>query len=411
MSTPTLPSVEIPVIFDTTPSASPTADPGWATTLALDAGEGESAVEAFLVRKVGAARERSRVEREEREEREASESQRGALVPVAGHVIAGKYRLEAHLASGGMGSVWTAHHIDLDIPIAIKLMAMRCGRASRNRARFLREARAAAKLRSRNVVAVLDYGVDRDTPYIAMERLDGEDLWTRLARRRTLPAPEIAKLLAAIGGALELARAAGIVHRDLKPENIFFARVAGEPEEVVKVLDFGLAKELFPSPGEESTTTGVVVGTPHYMSPEQATGAQLIDHRSDLWSIGVILYQALTGHLPFTGAFSMDVLNAIVSAPIRPPSSVAPGLSADVDRFFARALERDPNARFQAVREMINAFERLIPGASPTLARGSLEDTLVEIASGDFIATADEQLDTWTCGVPAQPTHPARTAP
>jgi serine/threonine-protein kinase len=400
MSTPTRPLVEIPVPFDTVKSASPPADPRWATTLAPDPGDGASVVEAFLVRKVGAERPRR--------ETESGEIPRGALVPVTGHVIAGKYRLEAHLASGGMGSVWTAHHIDLDIPIAIKLMAMRCGRSSRNRARFLREARAAAKLRSRNVVAVLDYGVDRDTPYIVMERLDGEDLWTRLARQRTLPAPEIAKLLAAVGNALELARAAGIVDRDLKPENIFFARAPGEPEEVVKVLDFGLAKELFPIPGDESTTTGVVVGTPHYMSPEQARGAELIDHRSDLWSVGVILYQALTGQLPFTGAFSMAVLNAIVSAPIRPPSSVAPGLSADVDRFFARALERDPNARFQAVREMINAFEQLLPGASSRLDQAAFEDTVVEIATGDFIAIADEQLDTWACGFPA---HPPRRAP
>jgi len=253
-------------------------------------------------------------------------------------VIAGKYELLSPLASGGMGCVWTARHIDLDIPVAVKLMALAYTTSHRERVRFLREARAAARLRSRNVVTVLDYGVDRGAQYIVMERLEGEDLWTRLERRRRMSVREAGYLLDSLANALELAHGAGIVHRDLKPENVFLARVAGEAEEIVKVLDFGVAKELRPSSTGDETGSGVVVGTPHYMSPEQARGERSVDHRSDLWSVGVILFRALTGRLPFEERAPVEVLDAIVHNSPPAPSSVAPHLSVEVDRFFARAL-------------------------------------------------------------------------
>jgi len=330
--------------------------------------------------------------------------------PEPGCIIGRKYRLDAPLASGGMGSVWLARHVYLDAPVAIKLMAPTFRRSPRARSRFLREAKAAAKLRSRNVVSVLDYGIDRGTPYIVMERLDGEDLWTRLARQRTLPITDVARLLRSIGSALSLAHLAGIVHRDLKPENIFLARAAGEPGEVVKVLDFGIAKELDRSPGDE-TTTGVILGTPHYMSPEQATGAPFVDHRSDLWSVGIILYSALTGRLPFESVAPVDILDAIVSEPIPQPSRIAPQLPASADPFFERALARDPSARFQTVEELVEAFERLVVRDAPGPEHGTSGFDELEIKSGDFVAVTARQLDVWACGISASaPSPPALNA-
>jgi serine/threonine-protein kinase len=309
-----------------------------------------------------------------------------------------------------MGSVWLARHVYLDAPVAVKLMAPTFRRSPRARSRFLREAKAAAKLRSRNVVSVLDYGIDRGTPYIVMERLDGEDLWTRLARQRTLPITDVARLLRSIGSALSLAHLAGIVHRDLKPENIFLARAAGEPGEVVKVLDFGIAKELDRSPGDE-TTTGVILGTPHYMSPEQATGAPFVDHRSDLWSVGIILYSALTGRLPFESVAPVDILDAIVSEPIPQPSRIAPQLPASADPFFERALARDPSARFQTVEELVEAFERLVVRDAPGPEHGTSGFDELEIKSGDFVAVTARQLDVWACGISASaPSPPALNA-
>lgn len=374
------------------PSESALPDFTWTTTAGTNSEEAltEAAVEAFLIKKVG------QVQSPMSEAGEAPEEESLLVaVPSAGNIIGGRYRLEAHLASGGMGSVWTARHIDLDAPVAIKLMDQRSERSSRGRARFLREARAAAKLRSRNVVTVLDYGVCASTPYIVMERLEGEDLWAKLARQRTMPLEEAAWLLESMANALALAHAAGIIHRDLKPENIFLARVPGERDVIVKVLDFGLAKELAQVAAEESTTMGVVVGTPYYMSPEQALGSKVVDHRSDLWSLGVILYLALTGMLPFEGAAPMAILNAIVSAPLRPPSSLAPHLPVEVDSFFARALKRNPNARFQSAREMVAAFHRLTPATSAISEREASDFDVLELASGDFVATDDAPLDVW----------------
>jgi serine/threonine-protein kinase len=401
MSTPLPRSIEIDFDSDESSSA---LDLDQMSTVCEDPSDSliAPAIAAFL--KQGAGVDRARPTANGKGPREALLPT--TVVPEAGCVMGGRYRLEAPLASGGMGSVWTARHIDLDVPVAIKLMSTTYAESARERARFVREAKAAARLRSRNVVAVLDYGVEQNTPYIVMERLDGEDLWTMLRRQRTLSFFEAAKLLGSIGNALELAHAAGIIHRDLKPENIFIARIPGEPDEVVKVLDFGVAKEIDRSAGDEATTTGVVVGTPHYMSPEQASGARSIDHRSDLWSVGVILYVALTARFPFEGTAPIAILNSIVSAPIRPPSSVAPHLSADVDCFFDRALARDPDARFQTIREMFNAFQRFNQVPSKTKRNAPPQGDMLDIASGAFVAIATPQIEAWAHGIPA----PTRTS-
>lgn len=372
------------------------------STKPLGEGEGPSlsAVEAFLVKRAGGGA----VGGPPREDRACSDGEflPSMLIPAPGRVIGGKYRLEASLARGGMGMVWVARHIDLDVLVAIKLMAPKYNPSSRERARFMREAKAAARLRSRNVVTVLDYGVENQTQYIVMELLQGEDLGARLDRERILSPHEAAKLLGSIANAVELAHSAGIIHRDLKPDNIFLARVVGEPEEVVKVLDFGVAKDLNPSSHEESTRSGVAIGTPQYMSPEQARGSKLIDHRSDLWSIGVILFRALLGRLPFEGMVAIEILDALANDPIPVPSSVEPSVPTEVDRFFARALAREPDERFQTVREMTAAFHRLVPSLASHAPLSLVQHDVFELSTGDFIAVETTQLSAWAHGRPEQ---------
>ena len=275
-----------------------------------------------------------------------------------GTVIAGKYRLEQPLARGGMGAVWVARHLQLDMLVAVKLMDPQIGESLDGRARFEREARAVAQIQSPNVVRVHDYGVHDGTPYLAMELLQGEDLGARLQRLKHLPLPVVADLVAQLSRALRKAHEAGIVHRDLKPANVFLAQ--DDDAEVVKVLDFGVAKKIGVGEAGEATRTGVVMGSVHYMSPEQARGARDIDHRSDLWAIGVIAYRCLVGRLPFPGAQLGDVIVKICSEPLPLPSTVVPGLGPEVDAFFTRALARAPEDRFPTARDLAAALSALV---------------------------------------------------
>jgi serine/threonine protein kinase/tetratricopeptide (TPR) repeat protein len=278
-----------------------------------------------------------------------------------GSVIAGRYRLVRPLAQGGMGAVWRAHHEHLDIPIAVKLMAPALAASEDARARFEREAKAAARLSSPHVVQVHDYGLDRGVPYMVMELCEGEDLSDRLRRARRVPLGEAWTIASQIGKALALAHEAGVVHRDLKPSNVFLARVGDD--EVVKVLDFGIAKWRAAGTRGAATAPGALLGSPDYMSPEQARGEAELDHRSDLWSLGVILFQCLTGGLPFAAGDVAALIGAICGAPIPLATSRAPDLPPAVDRFFDRALARGLGARFQSAREMVRAFAAIVEQA------------------------------------------------
>jgi len=280
-------------------------------------------------------------------------------LPGAGDVIAGKYRLERLLKQGGMGSVWVATHLGLDERVAVKFMDPRRVSSAEARMRFTREAKAAAQIRSRNIVQILDHGVDNGVPYIAMELLAGEDLGARLRRAGRLSMVEASTLLEHIAHALDRAHAAGIVHRDLKPENIFLAK-DGE-HETPKVLDFGIALEVQSDASDDSAMTqeGVILGTPYFMSPEQVRGRTNIDRRSDLWSVGVIVFRAITGIRPFGRGAPADVIVQICSDPIPRASVVARDLPEEVDRFFEKALAREVGKRFSSAKEMAAAFSEI----------------------------------------------------
>ncbi|KYG10530.1 hypothetical protein BE21_11405 [Sorangium cellulosum] len=266
-----------------------------------------------------------------------------------------------------MGSVWVARHINLGSPVAVKFMAPTFATSAMFLARFEREARIAASLKSPHVVYVQDYGVDDDTPYLVMELLQGEDLGTRLERVGRLSLVDATLILMQAGKAIRRAHEAGLVHRDLKPANLFLARAEEEQEEIVKVLDFGIVKETGVHLTEEVTRTGELLGSPHYMSPEQVRGEKDVDQRSDLWSLGVILFCAVTGELPFQGDQLGAVIANILVAPVPSASTLAPDLPPAMDAFFARALARERAQRFQSIGEMIGELRRLAGMASPSI--------------------------------------------
>jgi serine/threonine-protein kinase len=251
-----------------------------------------------------------------------------------------------------MGTVWLAHHLALEVPCAIKFIVSESSNNPTYRARFHIEARTIAQLQSPHVVRVLDHSLGDDAaPYIAMEFLDGEDLWSRLLRVGRLSPRATYEVVSQVARGLSKAHAAGISHRDLKPENIFLAR-EGE-EEVVKLLDFGVAKWKAPSPLDR---TEGLVGTPEYMSPELARGAAGADHRSDLWALAVVAYQCLTGQLPFAGESLVEMLAHITVGAIPVPSEIASHVSSDFDRWWARATSRTIEERFQSALELSDAL-------------------------------------------------------
>ena len=269
-----------------------------------------------------------------------------------GAVIANRFRLVRQLGRGGMGEVWAAQHTSLDIPCAVKFIHAESADKPEVRQRFEREAKASAQLRTPNVVQILDYGIWEKTPYIAMEYLDGEPLSARLKRRGRLDAHETFHVIRGIGKGLGKAHQAGIVHRDLKPENVFL--VPDDGSEIVKVLDFGVAKET--TALDSNTRTGALLGTPYFMSPEQAQGTKAIDHRADLWSLAVVAFRCLTGELPFKSHALGDLLIKIVTHPIPVPSHVYSGVPEGFDHWWARAADRDPARRFQSAKELVESL-------------------------------------------------------
>jgi serine/threonine-protein kinase len=283
-----------------------------------------------------------------------------------GTIIPGNIRLESLLGMGGMGSVWIAEHLGLKTRVAVKFMSPESVQRKNARERFEREAAAAAQIKSPHVVHVSDYGITPDgIPYIVMELLEGEDLDDVLDRTTILDVPSLVEVVGQVCKALASAHARGIVHRDIKPDNIFLLR-SDDHELFVKLLDFGIAKQMI-GDVTRMTTTGHLAGTPHYMSPEQVAGAEDLDQRSDLWSLAVVAYRALTGRVPFDANTMAALGVAIHSGVFVPPSQHRPDLPPLIDVWMARALARDRDARFSSAKEM--ADELRVAAGMPRLAR------------------------------------------
>src|SRR3954453_7665729 len=268
-----------------------------------------------------------------------------SLVPPV-TVLAGKNRIDHLIGKGGMGSVWSAVHLGLGQRVAVKLISRKYASSREARHRFDLEAKAVAQLRSKHVVQIYDNGETTDgTPYIVIELLDGESLDRRIEKVRRMALPAAVRIVSQVGRALARAHALGIVHRDLKPENIFLARAQDEDEEIAKVLDFGIAKIKNPETGDSGTRTGAVLGTPLFMSPEKARGLKTVHPRTDVYSLGMVVYTMVTGQTAFSGESFGDILLAICTKPLPPVQAVAPWIAPGFDPWLQRACAREPDDR------------------------------------------------------------------
>ncbi|WP_437650817.1 serine/threonine-protein kinase [Sorangium sp. So ce362] len=280
------------------------------------------------------------------------------MSPLVGETIDGKYRIVRLLGQGGMGAVFEGENVRIRRRVAIKLLHASISSQAESVARFEREAQAAARIGSDHICEVLDLGVLPDgTRYMVMEYLEGETLGAKIERMGRL-GPEITvPIMAQVLEALGAAHAAGIIHRDLKPDNIFIVPSKAGLSNFVKVLDFGVSK-FSPLAGAEMsmTRTGAVVGTPYYMSPEQARGSSPVDQRTDIYAMGVLLYQATTGQVPFDAATFNELLFKIVLETAPLPQQLVPDLDVEFSGMIQKAMAREPGARFQSCAEFKSAL-------------------------------------------------------
>jgi serine/threonine-protein kinase len=270
-------------------------------------------------------------------------------------VLASKYRVERILGQGGMGTVLAAIDTSLERRVAIKVMLPDRASDPEGVARFLREGRAAVKLTSDHVARVFEVGVSEGRPYLVMEYLDGEDLDSLLARAGKLSVREAADYLLEACEAIAEAHSAGIVHRDLKPQNLFLAK-RPNGRVTVKVLDFGISK-IAQTESPKLTRSGAALGTPFYMAPEQMRSAREVDPRTDIWALGVILYELVTGRPPFLGESITAVAILVANEAPPPPRTSCPEIPEAFERLILRCLEKDPSERYPTVDALVAELE------------------------------------------------------
>jgi serine/threonine protein kinase len=313
----------------------------------------------------------------------------GGAQELAGRIVAsGKYRVVRLIGRGGMGAVYEAEHLSIGRRVAIKFVDRQFAQDEHVIRRFEREARAASVIESDHIVSVFDFGYDDGQPYLVMELLRGEDLGARLRRERTVPLDESLHIVAQVLRGLARAHAAGIVHRDLKPDNVLLVQNDEDPL-FVKVVDFGISKiqRLDDKTPFSITQRGVVLGTPLFMSPEQAQALPDIDERSDLYSVGAILFECLSGRPPHVGETEERIILRIREKDAPDVRDVAPSVPEQVARFIGRALARDRAARYPSAAQMLAALREVAPHEPSALPMRSLESktlALVKtIISGD----------------------------
>ncbi len=314
-----------------------------------------------------------------------------------GDEVAGRYRVERVLGEGGMGVVLAAEHLVLGERVALKLLLPEAARIPGVLQRFQQEARAAMRVQSEHVARVMDVGaLDDGTPFLVMEYLEGRDLSQEVEQRGPLPVEEaVSYVLQGAVGVAE-AHALGLVHRDLKPSNLFLARLESG-RTLVKVLDFGIAKDLQGANDKHLTATHSALGSAPYMSPEQVRLAKSVDARTDVWALGIVLYEVLTGRLPFDGESVTAVAAAIIADSPRPLRELRPEAPAGLEAAIAACLEKDRDRRPATVAALARALEPFGGAFAPVL-----------------VARIHQALGVTTGGAPppssaAEP-QPARTA-
>ena len=278
-------------------------------------------------------------------------------------VLGGTYKITKKIGEGGMGIVYQAEHVRLPKSFAVKVLSAAVAPESELYHRFRREAEICSRLKHEHIVDVVDFNLTEDgRPYLVMELLEGEDLATRLDLAGRLPIEKVIDILGQVTSALTEAHEQGVVHRDLKPQNIFLCQRRHQ-DDYVKLVDFGISK--IQGAGSVLTATGAFVGTPVYMSPEQTgAGGAKVDHRTDIYALGVITYQLLTGRLPFEGENFAQLVLSIISKPAPSLTAVAPDLPPAVDAVIQRALAKDPAARFQTATAFYDALRAAVQGGA-----------------------------------------------
>lgn len=301
----------------------------------------------------------------------------------AGQLLDARYQLISRLGAGGMGSVWLARDLRLEVDVAVKLIRPELVSSAEALARFRREARVGAALRGNHVAHILDYGAEPQKPYIVMELLRGESLSRRLQRETSLPPSATLAVLSDIAHALAMAHARNIVHRDLKPDNIFL--VTEGDRENAKVLDFGIAHRDGPiETGGVETRTGAILGTAYYMSPEQA-GGEDVDELTDVWAFGVIACECLTGLRPFQGNSFRSVLRAICIEEAPSPSALG-AVPKGFDEWFACCTARDKRDRFQTIQDAASALKAVCSAPRGSIRSGRASAMRVANALSAWIA-------------------------
>jgi serine/threonine protein kinase len=310
----------------------------------------------------------------------------------SGRTLGDKYRVGRAIGHGGMGVVYEAESLAGDERFAVKILDREWSKDAAVVGRFAREGRAASAAANEHIVRVLDGGTQDGCPYLVMELLQGEDLGKRLRRDKTLPVAEATRVVADVLCGLAAAHARGIVHRDLKPDNVILVEREGRPP-VAKIVDFGMSK-IDRAPGAteplELTRKGIVVGTPLYMSPEQVRASANLDARSDLYSVGAVLFELLAGRPPHVGPTYEQILLAICTEDAPDVRRWAPGVSRELAAFVAKAMAREPAERFQSADAMIAALAGVVGVApkDPHVRRRRARIRLVVAASVAMLAGA-----------------------
>jgi tRNA A-37 threonylcarbamoyl transferase component Bud32 len=324
----------------------------------------------------------------------------GVVGDLIGTLLLGRYRVVKKLGEGGMGTVYLGEHATIGKKFAVKVLSYEYAHKDDLRERFLQEARAASMISQENVVEITDFG---DTPdgsvFFIMEFLQGEDLSDTLKKEGRLPWSRAKPIMLQICRALGAAHDAGIIHRDMKPENCY--RIArGSNEDFIKVLDFGIAKVTSEDEGEGKglTRTGMIFGTPEYMSPEQAQGAKP-DHRVDIYAVGVILYELLTGEVPFSADTFMGILTKHMFEVPRAPSALVPDaeIPLEVENIILKAMQKDRELRFSSMREMAEAIEAVGTGAA---AVHVVSENIARPSTGEMAFTGSRATTVPGAGVP-----------
>jgi eukaryotic-like serine/threonine-protein kinase len=287
---------------------------------------------------------------------------------LVGAVLADRYQIVRRIGEGGMGAVYEAKHTVIGKRVAVKVLLEKFLAKSDFVARLLQEARLASSIGHEHIVDVTDFGTTTDgRSFVVMEFLDGESLAELAMREAPLPIERSLGIARQVASALGAAHAKGIFHRDVKPENIYLVR-RGDAD-FVKVVDFGISKAVKPG-GDEGgegyrlTHTGLLLGTPLYMSPEQARGEEDLDHRVDIWALGVLLYECLTGEVPFRANNYLGIISQVLTHEPTPPSRLRPelGISDAVEAVVMRAMEKDRTRRYQTMGDLERDLERLLAG-------------------------------------------------